>query len=316
MIKITNLMKRFGDRVVVDNLSVEIGHEVFTFLGPNGAGKTTVVNILCGLLNRDSGVVSISGLDPDTAPGEVRSKIGLVPQETALYEYLTAWENLDFHARFYGVPRGQVKQRIQDALELVQLTERADDRVSTYSGGMKRRLALVRALLHDPEVLILDEPTLGIDVQNRNEIWNRILELKGEKTILITTNYMDEADRLSDRCLVMDEGKLIALDTPANLKLQHAGGIRVEARVTADQKVVKALFDKLKRIAPEARYSESEMKGEFIFVLPARGEANELLTEVSHVFREFAQVNIQDLSLRVPTLDDVFLELTGSHLRD
>lgn len=316
MITITNLVKRFGDRVAVDDLSVEIGQEVFTFLGPNGAGKTTVVNMLCGLLQRDSGMISISGLDPETSPGEVRSKIGLVPQETALYEYLTARENLDFHAKFYGVPGGQVKQRIQDALELVQLTERADDRVSTYSGGMKRRLALVRALLHDPEVLILDEPTLGIDVQNRNEIWNRIQELKEEKTILITTNYMDEADRLSDRCLVMAEGKLIALDTPANLKLKHAGGIRVEAYITADQKIVKALIEKLKQIAPEARYADTEMKGEFNFVLPARGQANELLTEVSRIFREFPQVNILDLSLRVPTLDDVFLELTGSHLRD
>jgi ABC-2 type transport system ATP-binding protein len=314
MITISNLVKRFGDRVAVDHLTMEIGQEIFSFLGPNGAGKTTIVNMLTGLLQRDEGTISVAGLDPETAPGAVRSKIGLVPQETALYEYLTAQENLEFHAKFYGIPRNQQKARIQEALELVQLSERAKDRVSTFSGGMKRRLALVRALLHDPEILILDEPTLGIDVQNRNEIWQRILSLKGNKTILINTNYMDEADRLSDRCAIIDQGHLIALDTPSSLKLKHAGGVRAEAVVAADETVVSQLLDKLKSIAPETRHTT--LNGEVHFILPARGKPNELLTAVSRVFRDFPQVDIRDLSLRIPTLDDVFLELTGSHLRD
>ncbi len=316
MISISNLTKRFGDRVVVDNLSVDIGSEIFSFLGPNGAGKTTVVNMLCGLLNRDGGEIQIAGLDPETAPGAVRRRIGLVPQETALYEYLTACENLEFHAKFYGVPRSEQQQRIHEVLELAQLTERANDRVGTYSGGMKRRLALVRALLHDPDILILDEPTLGIDVQNRNEIWHRILQLKRGKTILITTNYMDEADRLSDRCLILDEGKLIALDTPTKLKLQHAGGIRVEAVVAADRKAITQLLDRLKQISPDARFTKTSQRREFHLVLPAQGQANELLTKVSQVFREFPLVDLRDLSIRIPTLDDVFLELTGSRLRD
>ncbi|MFW9852479.1 MAG: ABC transporter ATP-binding protein, partial [Candidatus Thorarchaeota archaeon] len=214
MITITNLTKKYGERIVLDEISLNIGDEIFGLLGPNGAGKTTIVNILCGLLKRDSGEIFVAGLDPIKNPGAVRKKIGLVAQETALYEYLTAKENLVFHARFYGVPRSEREKRIQEALELAQLKDRANERVSKFSGGMKRRLALTRSLIHDPEILILDEPSLGIDVQNRNEIWNRILELKEDqnKCILLTTNYMDEADRLSDRCAIIDNGRIITLD--------------------------------------------------------------------------------------------------------
>ncbi|MFW9997017.1 MAG: ABC transporter ATP-binding protein [Candidatus Odinarchaeota archaeon] len=316
VISIKSLNKRFGERVVLDNLSLEIGNEIFCLLGPNGAGKTTLVNILCGLLKRDSGNVSVAGLDPANQAGAIRKRIGLVTQETALYEYLSAKENLEFHARFYSVPRTKRKTRIKQALELAQLEDRANDRVSTYSGGMKRRLALVRALIHDPEIIILDEPTLGIDVQNRNEIWNRILELGEEKTILVNTNYMDEADRLADRCAIIDQGKLVALDDPVKLKVKHAGGVRLEARLSLEKKELEPLQSRLSGVSAGVRFEELQPDGHYHVVMPAQKQPNQLLTEVSQVFKEFTAIKLEDLSLRVPTLDDVFLELTGSKLRD
>ncbi|MHA1449370.1 MAG: ABC transporter ATP-binding protein [Candidatus Hodarchaeales archaeon] len=237
VIAIENLVKKFGERTVIDDLSLEINREIFSVLGPNGSGKTTLVNILCGLLRREGGKVQVNGLDPAKNPGAVRKKIGLVTQETALYEYLTAKENLEFHAKFYGVPKNQRKQKVKEALQLSQLEDRAKDRVHTFSGGMKRRLALVRSLIHDPEIVILDEPSLGIDVQNRNEIWNKILELKGEKTVLVNTNYMDEADKLAERIAIIDRGKLVALDTPKALKARAAGGVRLEARIEMEDDI-------------------------------------------------------------------------------
>lgn len=187
-IVISNLSKSFGERRVLDGISLNIGKQNFTLLGPNGAGKTTLVNIICGLLKYDSGTINVCGINPQTHIHEVRKKIGLVTQDTSIYNYLTARENLDFHANFYGVPKKKVKSKVNEALELAQLEERANDLVGTFSGGMKRRLALVRAMLHDPEIIVLDEPTLGVDVQNRNEIWNKILEMKGKKTVFINTN--------------------------------------------------------------------------------------------------------------------------------
>ncbi|MFX0092720.1 MAG: ABC transporter ATP-binding protein [Candidatus Hodarchaeota archaeon] len=319
MISISNLSKSFDTRKVLDNVSLEIGQEIFGILGPNGAGKTTLVNIVCGLLKYDAGEIRVAGLDPRKHPGLVRQKIGLVPQETALYEYLTARENLSFHAKFYGVPRGKRRQKIKEALELAQLEERADDRVSTFSGGMKRRLALVRSLLHDPEILVLDEPSLGIDVQNRNEIWNRILALKESynKVVLLTSNYMDEADRLSDRCAIFDQGKIVALDTPSKLKLSHAGGTRLEALVKKpDPKHMHDLQSHLQQISPETRFSQSDEDGDYYIVMPATTNVNQLLPEVAKAFQEFPMINLRDLRVREPTLDDVFLELTGSKLRD
>lgn len=318
MIKIKNLTKKFGKRVVLDNIQLEIGHEILGLLGPNGAGKTTTVNILCGLLKRDAGEISVMGMDPEKQPSDVRKKIGLVSQETALYEYLTAKENLEFHARFYGIPKFKRKIKVEEALELAQLTDRAKDRVKTFSGGMKRRLALVRSLMHDPEILILDEPSLGIDVQNRNEIWNRIHALKDndQKCVLLTTNYMDEADRLSDRCAIIDQGKIVAIDKPHNLKSQFAGGTRLEAILHIPEKNYKELNTELQEISPQTTITLQKSENNYFVKMPAMSEANQLLLQVSELFQKFQQIKIYDLSLRTPTLDDVFLELTGSKLRD
>jgi ABC-2 type transport system ATP-binding protein len=313
---IQHLKKSFAQRQVLKDISLEINKEIFALLGPNGSGKTTLVNILCGLLKKDNGSVSIDGFDPFKTPAQARRKIGLVPQETALYEFLTAKENLDFHARFYGVPRSQRKNRIDEMLELAQLLDRAKDMVHTFSGGMKRRLALVRSLLHDPDILILDEPTLGVDVQNRNDIWNKIKEIKKQKTVLINTNYMDEADRLADRCAIIDNGNIITVDSPENLKLKHAGGVELEARVQATKTEITHLETKLLGISDTLKITKEPSSDIHLIKMPATKEPHQLLTDVAQVFKETGRIVIKSLQVRVPTLDDVFLELTGKKLRD
>jgi ABC-2 type transport system ATP-binding protein len=313
---IQHLKKSFAQRQVLKDISLEINKEIFALLGPNGSGKTTLVNILCGLLKKDNGSVSIDGFDPFKTPAQARRKIGLVPQETALYEFLTAKENLDFHARFYGVPRSQRKNRIDEMLELAQLLDRAKDMVHTFSGGMKRRLALVRSLLHDPDIIILDEPTLGVDVQNRNDIWNKIKQIKKQKTVLINTNYMDEADRLADRCAIIDNGNIITVDSPENLKLKHAGGVELEARVQATKTEITHLETKLLGISDTLKITKEPSSDIHLIKMPATKEPNQLLTDVAQVFKETGRIVIKSLQVRVPTLDDVFLELTGKKLRD
>ena len=313
---VQHLKKSFAQRQVLKDISLEINKEIFALLGPNGSGKTTLVNILCGLLKKDNGSVSIDGFDPFKTPAQARRKIGMVPQETALYEFLTAKENLDFHARFYGVPRSQRKNRIDEMLELAQLLDRAKDMVHTFSGGMKRRLALVRSLLHDPEIIILDEPTLGVDVQNRNDIWNKIKEIKKQKTVLINTNYMDEADRLADRCAIIDNGNIITVDSPENLKLKHAGGVELEARVQATKTEITHLETKLLGISDTLKITKEPSSDIHLIKMPATKEPHQLLTDVAQVFKETGRIVIKSLQVRVPTLDDVFLELTGKKLRD
>lgn len=315
-IVVSDLCKSFGKRKVLDKISFEIGKQNFTLLGPNGAGKTTLVNSICGLLKYDSGKINVCGFDPGTQTQEVRKRIGLVTQDTSLYDYLTARENLSFHANFYGVPKDSVKNKVDESLRLARLENRANDLAGTFSGGMKRRLALVRAMLHDPEIIILDEPTLGVDVQNRNEIWNKILEMRGKKTIFINTNYMDEADSLSDICAVIDGGKVVAMDTPENLKTNYSDGVRLTAEIEIGQAEFHPLQLKLKNYSPDAVIAENKTENRYRISIPAKKKANKLLAEVAELFNETDGVTIKDLKIRVPTLDDVFLKLTGKKLRD
>ncbi len=315
-IVVSNLKKSFGERNVLDDISFEIGKQNFTLLGPNGAGKTTLVNIICGLEKYDSGEIGVCGFDPLKQTQEVRKRIGLVTQDTSIYDYLTARENLEFHANFYGVPKKSVKSKVNEALELAQLENRANDLVGTFSGGMKRRLALVRAMLHDPEIIILDEPTLGVDVQNRNEIWSKILEMRGKKTIFINTNYMDEADSLSDICAVIDGGHLVAMDTPENLKTNYSDGVHLTAEVEIAPSGFSNLQTKLKNYSADTEMSEGPAENRYQISIPAKKKANILLTEVAEIFNETDGIAIKDLQIRVPTLDDVFLKLTGKKLRD
>lgn len=185
--------------------------QVTCLLGPNGSGKTTLINLLTGLLSPRSGELNVLGLDPRQDRAELLKRVAVVPQETALYPELTARENLAFHASYYGIPRSEHKKRVADALELVQLQQRADDRAGTFSGGMQRRLALGKALMMAPDLLMLDEPTLGVDVQSREAIWTRIRQTAEEdRVVLLTTNYMEEAQRLGDRIVIIDRGQNVA----------------------------------------------------------------------------------------------------------
>jgi ABC-2 type transport system ATP-binding protein len=228
-IEVKELTKVFDKTVkAVDGISFNVKEgEILGFLGPNGAGKTTTLNMLSTLLRPTSGTATVNGHDILTEPDAVRRSIGYVFQDTTLDIDLTGRENLDFHGRLYGLDRNARQQRIRELLELVQLTDRADDLVKTYSGGMKRRLEIARGLLHHPKVLFLDEPTLGLDPQTRRSIWEHILSLNQEKnvTIILTTHYTEEADYLSEHILIIDFGKIVALDTPDNLKARLKGDV-------------------------------------------------------------------------------------------
>ena len=221
-IKVDGLKKVFNGTVVaVDEISFTVNEgEILGFLGPNGAGKTTTLNMLSTLLKPTKGSATIDGYDIARQPDAVRRSIGYVFQDPTLDIELTGRENLDFHGRLYGLNRTLRRQRIEEMLEIVQLTDRAGDLVKTYSGGMKRRLEIARGLLHHPKVLFLDEPTLGLDPQTRRSIWEHIQRLNREKniTIILTTHYTEEADQLCGRILIIDFGRVVALDTPQKLK--------------------------------------------------------------------------------------------------
>ncbi|MFH1825854.1 MAG: ATP-binding cassette domain-containing protein [bacterium] len=220
-IEVKNLVKKFKQTVAVNDISFSVAAgECFGLLGPNGAGKTTTINILSTLLKPTSGRAFVAGFDVAKNKKEVRQNIGLVFQEPALDSKLTGLENLEFHAMMYGLPAKLRRERIKDLLALVELSEKANTLVQNYSGGMKRRLEIARGLSHQPKVLFLDEPTLGLDLQTRKLIWTYIKKLLTEHavTIILTTHYMEEADFLCNRIGIIDQGKIVALDTPANLK--------------------------------------------------------------------------------------------------
>lgn len=307
-VEMDRVSKRFGDIVGLDSLTLTITRgEVFGLLGPNGSGKTTAVNLLSGLSRPTSGSVKVFGREVAGQASAVRRQLGVVPQETALYEELSADANLRFHGDLFDVPRKLLATRMDELLELVQLTDRRRDRVSTFSGGMKRRLALARALLHDPELLYLDEPTLGVDVQSRRALWEYILALKKRgKTALITTNYLEEANALCDRVAIIDRGRLVALDTPDQLKRRHGDTVldmTVEGVVPAD------LLARLQALAgvTGVRQQDGVLRVSMSGTADVTGE---VVTTVT------ATTKLLGIAQRLPNLDDVFLELTGSEMRD
>ena len=283
------------------DLDVAAG-EVFGFLGPNGAGKSTTINMLCTLTEPTSGRAEVAGYDVRTERDEVRRNIGLVFQETTLDAYLSAEQNLRFHAELYGVPRSVLADRLRQVLDMVGLWERRKSRVMTFSGGMKRRLEIARGLLHSPRVLFLDEPTVGLDPQTRSSIWGYIGQLRRAEdiTIFMTTHYMDEAE-YCDRIAIMDNGRIIALDTPAALKAS-VGKDRVQLRTADDRAAIAALGE---RFGLEAAVHE----GAVTFAV-AEGEQF-----VPRLFAELG-VPIHTVSVARPSLDDVFMSYTGKTIRD
>jgi len=303
IIRVENLVKKFGELAAVADISFSVAPgEIFGFLGPNGAGKTTTINILCTLAKPTSGRATINGLDVIRQQSQVRRTIGLVFQDPSLDERLSGLQNLRFHALVYGVPASVREQRMEQLLRLVELWDKRHNEVRTYSGGMKRRLELARGLLHHPKVLFLDEPTLGLDPQTRNRIWEYILELRQREgtTIFLTTHYMDEADK-ADRIAIIDHGKLIAMDTPENLKKM----------VSKDIITVKT--DDNGRAAEEIKSR---------YRIETRHDDDGLCFEVTNgeeflpaFIREFS-TRILRVSLHRPSLDDVFLKLTGHEIRE
>ena len=303
MITVRSLAKSFGPIEAVKDVSFDVrAGEVFGFLGPNGAGKTTTINMLCTLVKPSRGHAEVNGHDVVTETNAVRRSIGLVFQETTLDDYLTAEQNILFHALAYGVPKAVREERSRELMTLMELWERRKARIRTYSGGMKRRLEIARGLVHLPRVLFLDEPTLGLDPQTRNRIWEYILDLRQreELTIFLTTHYMDEAENC-DRIAVIDRGQIVALDTPDNLKDQVGG----------DMLTLRA--DDVEQAAVELRAAHSlepEIRDGAITVRVPNGE--EFLPKFVRGF----EGKIQSIGLRRPTLDDVFLHLTGREIRD
>jgi len=303
IIEVNNLTRKFKNLTAVDSVSFEVKKgEVFGFLGPNGAGKTTTINMLCTLLYPTSGRASVNSFDVATQTNQVRASIGLVFQDTTLDDYMTAEQNLRFHAYAYGVPAELREQRLKSLLSMVELWDRRQDRTRTYSGGMRRRLEIARGLLHHPQVLFLDEPTIGLDPQTRNKIWGYIHQLRRQVglTIFMTTHYMDEADANCDRIGIIDHGKIIALDTPTRLK-DAVGGDVITLR-TADNAA--ALEQIRQRYHIEGRIQDNQA----VFSVSC-GE--EFLPEFIKNFTG----QISGVSLRRPTLEDVFLKYTGREIR-
>jgi ABC-2 type transport system ATP-binding protein len=223
MIRAEKLTKRFGDFTAVNEVTFDVPKgEIFAFLGPNGAGKTTTIKILTTLLRPTSGAVQLDGVDPSLQENEVRKSFGIVFQDPSLDQDLTAWENLELHGVLYHVPRKVRRQRTEELLKLFELWERRDALVKTFSGGMKRRLEIARGFLHTPKILFLDEPTLGLDPQSRNQLWTHVKKLNADEqvTVFLTTHYMDEADRVAQRIAIIDHGKIVAMGTSQELKAQ------------------------------------------------------------------------------------------------
>jgi ABC-2 type transport system ATP-binding protein len=223
IIKVHNLVKKFGRIVAVQDISFDVAEgEIFAFLGPNGAGKTTTIKMLTTLLNPTRGTLELDGLDPSHHKNEVRKRFGIVFQDPSLDNELTAYENMDFHGVLYKVPRAVRRQRIEQLLRLFELWDRRDDLIKTFSGGMRRRLEIARGLLHTPKILFLDEPTLGLDPQTRNQLWNhvRTLNEREKVTVFLTTHYMEEAERVAHRIAIIDHGKIIAQGSPEQLRQQ------------------------------------------------------------------------------------------------
>jgi ABC-2 type transport system ATP-binding protein len=303
-IRATGLTKRFGDVTALDGLDLHVAEgTVLGMLGPNGAGKTTAVSILTTLLEPDSGEATIAGADLRTEPGRVRERIGLSGQYAAVDEVLTGYENLEMIGRLYRL--GRARARATELLERFDLVEAANRPVKTYSGGMRRRLDLAGALVAEPPVLFLDEPTTGLDPRSRLELWSVIRELVGRgATLLLTTQYLEEADQLADEILVVDHGRELARGTAHQLKLQ-VGGERIHVTVDAPEHLAAA-----EKVLSALAVGDVEVDVEARSLLaPISGGARVLTTALRQL--DDHGVGISDVGLRRPTLDDVFLTLTG-----
>jgi len=298
-----DLVKRYGARVAVDHISFDIAPgQCFGVLGPNGAGKSTTMRMMCCLTSRDDGDLEVLGRDPDRAPRALKQRLGVVAQDINLDLELSVRENLLVYARYFALPRPEAERRASELLEFVRLTERRDEAVERLSGGMQRRLQIARALVNEPELILLDEPTTGLDPQARHAVWDRLRELRSRGTTLVlTTHYMDEAEQLCDRVVIMDNGRIIREGPPGALVLADVGREVLELRMSPADRA------RLGRIGlPNATV---HVDGDLVQVA---GDDAEALHEA--IRREGVAGDLQ--SARRATLEDVFLRITGRHLRD
>ena len=303
-IETKNLTKKFGEITAVNKISLKIKKgELFGLLGPNGAGKTTFISMLCTILQPTYGDAFVWGYDIKKQKNEVRKSIGIVFQDPSLDQNLTAKENLDFHARLYGMERKKREKRIKEVLDLVELSDKADILVKTFSGGMRRRLEIARGLMHLPKILFLDEPTLGLDPQTRRKIWEYISRLKKEEgiTIILTTHYMEEADYLCDRIGIIDHGRIIALNSPENLKSAMGGDV-VYLRADKPESLLE-LFECDGKIDEDGRIRITTQDGE------------SFIPKILEIARERG-IEVYSIGIRKPTLEDVFIHLTGKDIRE
>lgn len=308
-IEVNKLTRKYGDFTAVNDISFDVNQgEIFGFLGPNGAGKTTTINMLCTLLRPTSGGATVNGFDIASQQGDVRQSIGLIFQDPSLDEQLTGRENLRFHAMLYDVPSDVYKTRSAEVLSMVDLTDKADEKVQSFSGGMKRRLEIARGLLHHPQILFLDEPTIGLDPQTRLHIWEYLLKLRdqGDITMFMTTHNMAEAENCT-RIAIMDNGKIVALDTPEALK-SLVGGDIITVRTSNNEKATEKLqsvHNIAARTGPEGQLIvETEHGDQFI---------PKMMTTFANSGDPIA---VESVNLRRPTLEDVFIKITGRAIRE
>jgi ABC-2 type transport system ATP-binding protein len=301
------LSRRFDDSTAVDQLDLQINRgEIYGFLGPNGAGKSTTVRMLCTLLGPSDGRATVCGFDVATQPGKVRTSIGVALQDVALDPKQTGTELLRLQARLYGLTRSEADRRLDELAQIVDLGDALERRIATYSGGMKRRLDLAAALVHNPDVLFLDEPTTGLDPVSRVRVWDEVRRLNTQlgMTIFLTTQYLEEADELADRVGIIDDGRLVAEGAPADLK-RTVGQDVIIARIGSDvDTAVRAL-----RAVPEVQNVDARHDEVVVSVTDGNAAVGPVAIALGN-----AHVTIRDLTLRTPTLDDVFLDLTGNRI--
>lgn len=308
MISLKNITKRYGSKVVVDNVSFDVKEgEIFGLIGPNGAGKSTIMNIMTGLVARDSGEISYSGMDFDKNQVKIKGMMGLVPQNLAIIKEISAQENLEYFGAFYGLRGKLLKERVQEALEITGLTEKRKEKPSKYSGGMMRRLNLGISIMHHPEILILDEPTVGVDAQSRNYIFDYLKKINKElgTTIIYTSHYMEEVEALCDRIFIIDEGKEIASGTKNEIR-----------RLAGDTKSVEIMLESEDDHTKELKLvldNDSVVKNDDVYKVTYN-----VPFSIEEIIKTIHETNnkIRSISIKEPKLEEIFLLLTGKKLRD
>ena len=311
VLQISRLTKRFGTLTAVDDLSLEVHEgEIFGFLGPNGAGKTTSINMICGLLKPDAGRVLLRGQPIASGDGEARSRVGMCPQSIVLWERLTCVEQLQFIGEMYGVKGSEARKRGERLLEELDLADKRNKQARTLSGGMQRRLNLAMALVHDPEIVVLDEPEAGLDPQSRLGVREYIHSLARKKTVILTTHNMDEAERLADRVAIIDQGRLLVLDTPEALKARVGEGDVLEITLNGKTVDIEKLTAALTQV--NGQIGASLTHGTLIL------RALNLINLLPRIIELLGNLGIQpgEVRLRANTLEDVFIQLTGRKLRE